>query len=138
MQRRREQYVPVGKCYTGRYPYSGLIVCGCCGKKYRRKVTHAGPVWICSTYNSKGKAACPSKQIPEPVLDELTADMSLRDLTAIRAERDNTLVFIFPDGHESVKRWRDRSRAESWTPEMKQHAKERELQRLEGSENGDS
>ena len=138
MQRLREQYVPAGKCYTARYPYSGLIICGCCGKKYRRKVTNAGPVWICSTYNSRGKAACPSKQIPESVLDELTADMSLRDLTAVRAERDNALVFIYPDGHESVKRWRDRSRAESWTPEMREQARERELRRLEAASDGDS
>ena len=138
MEKRSRRYAPKGKDYNARYPYSGLIVCGYCGKKYWRKVTHGGPVWICSTYNSKGKAACPSKQIPESVLDELTADLPLRDLTAVRAERDNTLVFIYPDGHESVKRWRDRSRAESWTPKMKEYARERELQRLEGNENGNS
>jgi len=33
------------------YPFSGKLVRGICGKNYRRKVTHAGLVWICSTYN---------------------------------------------------------------------------------------
>lgn len=105
-----------------RYPYTGLIVCGKCGKHYRRKVTATGPVWICSTYNSKGKAACPSKQIPEPILMDLTADMALGDITEICAEDGNRLVFSFADGHKSVKQWHDRSRAESWTPEMRQTA----------------
>jgi len=138
LEERGRRHAPKGKDYNARYPYSGLIVCGCCGKKYRRKVTHAGPVWICSTYNSRGKAACPSKQIPETVLDEMIADLSLRDLTAVRAERDNTLVFIYPDGHESVKRWRDRSRAESWTPEMKEQARAREMDRRETMADGNS
>ena len=31
-------------------------------------MTHGGPVWICSTYNTKGKAACQSKTIPEAAL----------------------------------------------------------------------
>lgn len=105
-----------------RYPYTGLIVCGKCGKHYRRKVTATGPVWICSTYNSKGKAACPSKQIPEPILMDLTADMALGDITEICAEDGNRLVFSFADGHKSVKQWHDCSRAESWTPEMRQTA----------------
>ena len=86
-----------------RYPFTGLIVCAKCGKHYRRKVTATGPVWICSTYNSKGKAACPSKQIPEPILMDLTADMALGDITEICAEDGNRLVFSFADGHKSVK-----------------------------------
>ena len=32
------------------------------------------------------------------------------------------------DGSEIVKRWKDRSRAESWTPEMKEQARQRALQ----------
>ena len=70
-------------------------------------------------------AACPSKAIPERVLDSLTADVSLDGLTALRAENGNRLVFCFKDGSESVKRWEDRSRAESWTPEMKEAARQK-------------
>lgn len=123
--RRAAKHSPADKVYTNRYPYTGLITCGCCGARYTRKVTHGGPVWICRTYNTQGKAACPSKAIPERVLDSLTANISLDDLTALRAENGNRLVFIHKDGSESVKRWEDRSRAESWTPEMKEAARQK-------------
>ncbi|MCR5090664.1 MAG: recombinase family protein [Oscillospiraceae bacterium] len=136
--RRAERYAPPTKNYTKRYPYSGLISCGCCGARYCRKITHGGPVWICTTFNTQGKAACPSKQIPESVLDDLTTEISLTDLTAIRAENGNKLVFCFKNGSESVKRWKDRSRAESWTPEMKERARQREKQRQEAIHNGNS
>ena len=127
--RRSAKYVPSDRCYTGRYPFSGLIVCAHCGKHYRRKVTATGPVWICSTYNYKGKAACPSKQIPETTLTALTADLDIGDLTEIIAEDRNTLIFRFKDGKKAVKRWQDRSRAESWTPEMKEAARQKAIER---------
>ncbi|MBO5639926.1 MAG: recombinase family protein [Oscillospiraceae bacterium] len=129
LERRSAQHAPKGKDYNAKYPYSGLIVCANCGKKYRRKVTHAGPVWICSTYNTKGKAACASKAIPEAVLNQLTSDVSLKDLAVIRAEEENRLVFLFKDGSTRDAYWQDRSRAKSWTPEMKAAARARELER---------
>ena len=129
LQRRAEKYAPPEKVYTNRYPYSGLITCGCCGARYTRKVTHGGPVWICRTYNNEGKAACASKQIPEAVLDHLTSDITIEDLAAIRAEAENQLVFLYKDGTTREAVWQDRSRAESWTPEMKAAARARELER---------
>ena len=129
MQRRAAKHAPPGKGYRNRYPFTGLIVCGCCGKHYRRKVTATGPVWICGTYNTFGKAACPSKQIPEGVLTDLTVDMAMDEITEIWAEKDNQLVFRFRSGEETVKRWKDRSRAESWTPEMRDAARQKALKR---------
>ena len=117
------------------YPFTGMVVCGGCGKHYRRKITKTGPVWICSTFNTMGKAYCPSKQIPENSLISITEEVlgstdTLYDkITAIRAEKDNTLVFCFKDGSETVKRWQDRSRAESWTEEMKEAARQKALER---------
>lgn len=117
------------------YPFTGMVVCGSCGKHYRRKITKTGPVWICSTFNTMGKAYCPSKQIPENTLISITEEVlgstdTLYDkITAIRAEKDNTLVFCFKDGSETVKRWQDRSRAESWTEEMKEAARQKALER---------
>ena len=117
-----------------KYPFTSMIVCGTCGKGYRRKMTRTGPVWICSTFNIYGKAACPSKQIPEGTLEKAAAEVLGLDafdakalhnkITAVRAEGNNTLVFLFKDGTQTVKRWADRSRAESWTPEMKAAARE--------------
>ena len=117
------------------YPFTGMVVCGGCGKHYRRKITKTGPVWICSTFNTMGKAYCPSKQIPENSLISITEEVlgstdTLYDkITAIRAEKDNTLVFCFKDGSEIVKRWINRSRAESWTEEMKEAARQKALER---------
>ena len=127
IERRAEYYAPTKKAAS--YPFTGLIVCGTCGKHYRRKTTASGVIWVCTTYNTHGKKACASKAIPESILYELTADIPLGDLTAIRAENGNTLVFCFKDGTQAVKRWKDRSRAESWTEEMKEAARQKTLAR---------
>lgn len=121
------------------YPFTGKLVCGGCGKHYRRKVTKTRPVWICPTYNTLGKAACPSKRIPEETLykmvaevlgmDSFDADAFLSKITDVRVKSDNTLVFCFKDGTQTVKQWQDRSRRESWTDEMKENARRREMER---------
>lgn len=141
IKRRAEKYAKPHR-NKGNYLFSGLLVCGICGKHYRRKETAAGPVWICPTYNSMGKAACPSKRIPENMLLEVTKEAmgSLEALTgkitAVRAENGNRLVFCFPNGTESVKRWDDRSRADSWTEEMRAAAAQKARERKRGNCNG--
>ena len=119
----------------GNYPFSGLLVCASCGKHYRRKNTTGGPVWICSTFNNLGKKACASKQIPESILiatcQEVlggTGDLPGK-ITEICVANGNLLTFHLTGGQQIVKRWQDRSRADSWTPEMRitagKHAQER-------------
>ena len=133
--RRREEQHSRPHQNKGKYPFSGLLVCENCSKHYVRKTTATGAVWICPTYSSKGKAACPSKRIPENTLAAATLeavgppDAFDRKITAVRVEKDNTLVFCFPDGTTTVKRWQDRSRAESWTPEMRAAAAEKTRER---------
>lgn len=128
MHRRAQKY---GKRQTsGKYPFSGMITCALCGKHYRRKVTATGPVWICSTYNTHGKATCPSKAIPESTLMEVAATVSATgEITAVTAHNDNTLEFTLADGTVTVKQWQDRSRAASWTPEMRAAAGEKTRER---------
>ena len=126
IHRRAEYYAP-SKQAPNSYPFTGLIACSTCGKHYRRKTTASGIIWVCTTYNTYGKKGCASKAIPESVLYELTADMAIGDLTAIRAENGNSLVFCFKDGTQAVKRWKDRSRTESWTDEMKEKARQKAL-----------
>ena len=134
IKRRAEKYAKPHR-NKGNYLFSGLLVCGICGKHYRRKETAAGPVWICPTYNSMGKAACSSKRIPESTLLEVTketmgsSEALTGKITAVRAENGNRLVFCFRDGTESVKRWYDRSRADSWTEEMKNAAAQKARER---------
>ena len=124
---RRSEHYSGKKPSTVTYPFTRLIVCANCGKHYKRKTTATGIAWICSTYNTHGKKACASKAIPESILYELTADTPIGDLTAIRAEKNNTLIFCFKNGKQTVKRWQDRSRRESWTEEMKEKARQQAL-----------
>lgn len=121
------------------YPFSSLMVCDNCGKNYRRKVTRSGSVWVCNTFNSFGKSACASKQIPEPILQEVTAEiLGKKDFTneflhsrikQIRVCNGNVLIFRFQDGSEVTRKWKDRSRVESWTEEMKEKARCQALER---------
>lgn len=134
IRRRAEKHTHPGE-RKQTYPFTGLIECGCCGKHYRRKVTRARPVWICPTFNTLGKDACPSKQIPEDTLIATTEEIAGSidaigsKITAVRAENKNKLTFFMADGEQIVKRWQERSRRESWTPEMKEAARCRELER---------
>ena len=99
------------------------VPCAICGKHYRRKTTATGPVWICSTYNSYGKAYCPSKAVPEEKLMQVAAQVGpVSEITAITDRSGNLLEFTLKDGTKAVKRWQDRSRAESWTEEMRRVA----------------
>lgn len=109
------------------YPFSRILVCNNCGKNYRRKTTKTGIVWICSTYNTMGKSACSSKQIPEATLDEIA--LNIGDFTQIKVCDNNTLIFQLSDGSEKEIHWADRSRSQSWTDEMKQAAREKAYER---------
>ena len=96
-------------------------------------------MWVCRTYDSAGKAFCDSKQIPEDILLEVTADVlgqpdfteeTLRSqITSILVCKGNELIFRFHDGREVTRQWRDRSRSRSWTDEMREAARQRELER---------
>jgi len=123
-----------------KYPFRGKLLCTDCGKNYRRKVARSGPIWICSTYNTKGKAFCPtSKAIPEDKLLEETAKVlgqevfeedSFRELVDhIEVSSGNRLDYFFKDGSSVFTIWQDRSRAESWTEEMREIARQSTLRK---------
>lgn len=121
--------------------FSGKMKCALCGKSYRRKTGSRGPIWQCSTYNKFGKTACPSKQIPEDTLLTVTADLlGLPEFSAVAfAENvsevlvctENRILFQMTDGTEREVFWVDRSRSQSWTPEMKAKARQKALERKE-------
>ena len=127
IERRAKRYAPTVSKTT--YPFTGKIICANCGKRYKRKTTATGVFWICSTYNTYGKEKCPSKQIPETLLEELIKEYDMDKITAITSEKNNVLIFSFTDNTQAVKRWQDRSRKQSWTEEMKQKAREQYFQR---------
>lgn len=123
---------------TNKYPLSGMIQCGCCGKNYQRRVYKHGIAWNCSTFTRRGKKYCPtSKQIPENILHKVICDVlgtgqfdenALQKISRILVPVPYELIFIFHDGHEEKRRWEHISRSESWTDDMKQSARERSLQ----------
>lgn len=138
--RRAEAYSPIyqpGKTY----PFTAKMVCGGCGKHYRRKILSAGtpyekPAWICSTFNQWGKKHCASKQIPESILLETAARaleldafdeaVFLNSICEVQVPAANRLVFVFVDGHTVEKEWHDKARA--WSEEAKQRAREKALE----------
>lgn len=137
IERRKKRYCKTSEAKT--YEFTGKIECGICGKNYRRKVTATGVVWICSTFNKMGKKECASKQIPDEILHRVTAevlgtekfnaDIFDKHIDKIIARQTNRLVFLFKDGHTVEQRWKDRSRSESWSDEMKENARQKALER---------
>ncbi len=122
-----------------RYPLSGKIVCGNCGKHFQRKTTKERIVWLCAAYLEHGKSACPAKQIPEETILRAAADALglecfdeyefYRKIEHIEVTRPNRLRFNFFGGGATECEWKDRSRSESWTDEMKQAAREKGWER---------
>lgn len=116
---RRARKHKAGVSTRSTYPFTGLLQCANCRKNYRRKITHGGPVWICNTFNTQEKAACPSKQIPETILTEVTAGVlgtktvteeKLRDtVSSILVSNGNRLIYKLFDGDEVERTWQDRA-----------------------------
>lgn len=125
---------PQKKPYT---LFSRLVVCGRCGSFYKRIVSRGKFYRQCRKYLSEGRAACCAKRIPEEILETLTCEVlgiQNPDLATVRAqiaqirvEENNTLMFCMRDGTKIIKHWKNRSRANSWTPEMKEKARQRAL-----------
>ena len=117
--------------------FSGLIQCPKCGKSYRRVTSNGSVGWNCATYIRKGKAGCHGKKIPETVLQAITAEALRLDhfepetvrekIERIIIPQPNHILFCFKDGSRCEKVWKDRSRSESWTAEMKEQARQKKL-----------
>ena len=120
--------------------FTRLVVCGNCGKYYRRKKGQGKIYWMCETYSMKGKNACPAIQIRDDILQRITKevlnfetldDIDLRDYIKLIEIYNNKVVkFHLIDGLVVDKSWEYESRRKSWTPEMKEKARQRELERV--------
>ena len=114
--------------------FTGKIHCPFCGKHYRRITSRGSAFWNCTTYLSQGKAYCHGKKIPETTLRAVCAKalglaeycpaVFIERIDYIEVPEDNQLRFVFKDGSITERTWTDRSRRESWTPEMRQAAAE--------------
>lgn len=140
MKRRSEEHPESAKKVI--YPLTGMIRCGCCGKNYQRKIFKTGAYWLCATFARRGKKHCPTaKQIPEEKLFAACAsvlDVPTFDETAFKKQVDhitvpapNVLIFVKHDGTQVEVTWQDRSRSESWTPKMREKARQRAIKNRE-------
>lgn len=129
-KRRAEKFA--GKKKPTKNELSGLIKCSCCGKSYRRKINPKRVTWICLTYNTFGKAKCPSKQIPEETLFSTIGELGIEcnEIKQIYAIPGNRLKFELNNGECIYKTWTDHSRKEYWTEEKRAEARQREFERM--------
>lgn len=117
--------------------FTSKIICGKCGNAFKRVVNNREPGWNCTTFQTQGAKTCRAKKIPETTLvKECCAALGIAEFSDklfsetidhIEVPSDNCLVFCFRDGTSIKRVWKDRSRKESWTPEMRQKARERAL-----------
>lgn len=117
--------------------FSGLIQCSQCGCSYKRVTSNGTVGYNCSTYLRQGKTVCHGKKIPENVLKQLTMEVLgggdfneeviATEVKKIIVPEPNHLYFYLSNGSEVEKIWKDRSRRESWTPEMKEKARQYSL-----------
>jgi len=134
---RAKKYRPKRNSPPAAYPFTNRMVCGKCGRHYRRKHTAAGTkyekiVWICGTFNRLGKAVCDARQIPENILEAKAAEAGgLEGLLEIRVIGPDKLTFTYEDGRVVDLTWGNTSRRHSWTEEMKQAARDRQNKIIE-------
>ena len=117
--------------------FSGMIICSDCGAKYKRTTNKGKHSWQCTTFLTKGKIFCPSKQIPEEEvyraatealkLDEFDSLIFQDKIKNIIAEDNYIFTFCFKDETEISEKWISRSRKNSWTDEMRECARQRVL-----------
>ncbi len=145
LKRRAELYETRNSVVKDHNPLAQKITCGLCGKHFIRRfgntdAKYKRPLWICQTYLTKTKAACPSRRISEKVLLPILAGvLGVQEEDVLDESSRIEVITVFPDGRlmvsadgETVERhWENPSRALSWTDEMKQEAKRKERERQE-------
>ena len=118
-------------------PFSKKMVCGYCGEYVKRAKNNARTVWNCHRYLEDGKAGCDSaKQIRNDMLEDLCCEVfgwESLDEEFIRKKVvkikvfAHKLIFEMADGTSIEKEWKNKSRSASWTPEMRERARQRAI-----------
>ena len=99
--------------------FTRKLFCSSCGHTYRKKLsmrpnTITYVYWVCGTKFSHGASACSSRNVPDRILWELTADVLGADtvddaLFNEKIERiivsEYTLAYQMKDGTEEIRHW---------------------------------
>ena len=127
IKRERAEHFNTADTSKNRFQFTSRIVCGHCGKNYRRKVVQGRYYWQCGTFLVEGRDVCPAQQVPERILEGLTAELGGMDnIALIFVPKPNTIVFRLMNGQEERREW-SITRRDSWTDEMKETARQRTL-----------
>lgn len=148
IEARREKYHPSKPGTHSRETalFAGILKCGKCHKHFNfrnQRVTSSDghiPLYVCKTYFELGVDHCDAKKIRESILIEktkevlgidqetkLTRERILEQIASIESAADNRLRFHLKNGTVKIVDWKNPSRSQSWTPEMRQKARERAL-----------
>lgn len=136
-ERRSALYAPSSANQRSGNLFKGMIICQLCGYHYLRKHfsgKYGKTEWICNQFLRRGKIACPSQKIPESILiektkevlgvDMLTREVLEESLQNIIVPEHNHLIYVFKDGRSTDVFWMHPSRRLSWTPEMRENARQ--------------
>lgn len=126
-------------------PFHGMLLCPKCGINYSCISNRGNVSYNCTTFIHNGKKYCHGKKIPLEILKCETASvLGMADfdekvfrerVSHIIVSEPNHLVYVFKDGHEVERIWKDKSRSESWTLEMREQAHQRVMKRIEEEKN---
>ena len=132
--------IKAGQTYN-KYPFSGAIRCGLCGRGYTHKTTQFNEIWKCSYSNKRGIHTCASKQVPNNIMIEASNHILNRiefdekifklKVESVEAMPEQRLIFHMKDGTSKEYQWKT-SRRDSWTQEMKEKARIKALDQLKG------
>lgn len=142
-KRRKAQYSAKSTDQNKSNLFTGKLRCGLCGSSYRKRTSNATcypkATWICDRYFTLGKQYCLSQQIPEDILisktkevlgiDTLDRETILARISNIEVTGHFHLRYTLKDGSIHFVIWEHKSRKESWTPEMKEKARQKTLER---------
>ena len=118
-------------------PFSKKMVCGYCGEYVKRAKNNARTIWNCHRYLEDGKAGCKdAKQIRNDILEQcccevfgwttLDAEFIRKNVVQIKVF-DRKLIFEMVGGQTIEKVWQYKSRSASWTPEMRERARQKAI-----------
>lgn len=124
-------------CRSKSYTFTNILKCANCGKSYTHKVSKYGDYWSCRTYEMYGKDACRNKKVPNKYLERAAAEAMGIDefdevlfkkiIEQVNVHEGQVLEFIFKNQTTKLVTWNFDSRRKSWTPEMRENAKQRAL-----------
>lgn len=135
-----------GTIHGGGHLFTGLMVCGICGRSYAFKMSPTTadgkmtrfPTWMCQGYEKLGKSYCQSKRIRQDVLTEktrqvlglpegaeLTNEYLREQIKKIEIPANYMIRYYLMNGRIETVTWQNPSRRLSWTPEMKRKVAEK-------------